>query len=344
MAIVHVDQRIAAIAARQDSLITAAQLRALGLGRGAIQNRVKRGLLHARHPGVYSWGVPTNGPWTRARAAALSCGDGAIATHHAALALREIRPMPSGPVDITLVGRRVRREGIRAHVFAEFHPGDRDRWRGLLVSTPARALLEVAPELSAEDLAEAVERAQVKRLVTQRGLEAVLSRAGGHPGVRPLRALLGEPFTRSKAERLVVALVRAARLPEPAFNAMAEGFEVDVLWRRERVVLEFDSYEFHATSAAFERDRRRTAALTRGRYLVLRTTWGELTRESHALVARTAEALALNGANARRLNAGAADAAARARIGSGGALGARLELGRAAVDEQAAAASPRARP
>jgi very-short-patch-repair endonuclease len=75
---------------------------------------------------------------------------------------------------------------------------------------------------------------------------------------------------------------------------MAEGFEVDVLWRRERVVLEFDSYEFHATRAAFERDRRRTTALTRSRYIVLRTTWRELTRESHALVARTSEALALN--------------------------------------------------
>jgi very-short-patch-repair endonuclease len=130
--------------------------------------------------------------------------------------------------------------------------------------------------------------------VTQRGLEAVISRAGSHPGVRPLRALLGEPFTRSKAERIVVSLVRAARLPEPAFNATAAGFEVDVLWRRERVVLEFDSYEFHATRAAFERDRRRTAALTRENYVVLRATRTELTRESHALVARTAEALAPN--------------------------------------------------
>jgi very-short-patch-repair endonuclease len=58
------------------------------------------------------------------------------------------------------------------------------------------------------------------------------------------------------------------------------------------VVLEFDSYAFHATRAAFERDRTKTAALTRGRYVVLRTTWRELTGESHALVARTAEALA----------------------------------------------------
>ena len=43
----------------------------------------------------------------------------------------------------------------------------------------------------------------------------------------------------------------------------------------ERVVLEFDSYGFHATRAAFDRDRRRDATLQRARYLVLRTTWTE---------------------------------------------------------------------
>ena len=106
--------------------------------------------------------------------------------------------------------------------------------------------------------------------------------------------MLDEPaFTRSWAERRVVALLRAAKLPQPQFNATVEGFEVDALWRRERVVLEFDSYAFHATKAALERDRRKTAALQRGRYVVLRTTWRELTQESHALVARTAETLAL---------------------------------------------------
>ena len=58
------------------------------------------------------------------------------------------------------------------------------------------------------------------------------------------------------------------------------------------MVLEFDSYAFHATKAALERDRRKTAALQRGRFVVLRTTWRELTKESHALIARIAEALA----------------------------------------------------
>lgn len=167
------------------------------------------------------------------------------------------------------------------------------------MSSPARALLEIAPQLTARELADAVEQAQVKRLVTKRDLEAAIRHAGARAGVRALRAVIEEPaFTRSWAERRVVALMRAARLPRPQFNTHAEGFEVDALWRRERVVLEFDSYAFHATKAAQERDRRKTAALQRGRYVVLRTTWRELTKESHALVARTAEALAFAERNA----------------------------------------------
>ena len=103
--------------------------------------------------------------------------------------------------------------------------------------------------------------------------------------------IVEEPaFTRSRAERRLVALLRAAQLPEPIFNAVAEGKEVDALWPRERLVLEFGSYAFHATRAAFERDRRKTAHLTRRRYLVLRTTWAELTQQSLALIARVARA------------------------------------------------------
>jgi very-short-patch-repair endonuclease len=293
VSIVHADRAIGERATQQDGLITWAQLRALGLGRGAIEHRVNRGLLRRVHVGVYAWGAAADSPWLRGRAAVLACGKGTFASHRAALGLREMAPHPDGPVDVTVVGRRVRRCAIRVHPVAAVHRHDVSEVRGIWVSSPARALLEVAAELSADELAEVVERAQVKRIVTKRQLEAVLDRAAGRPGAPALRALVDEPaFTRSKAERLVVALVRAARLPEPAFNAMAEGFEVDVLWRRERVVLEFDSYEFHATRAAFERDRRRTAALTRAGYVVLRATWTELTRESHALVARTAEALA----------------------------------------------------
>jgi very-short-patch-repair endonuclease len=289
----HVDRLIGAVAAQQDSLITWHQLRYLGLGLGAIEHRVKRGLLHRLHPGVFCWGTLVESPWMRARAALYAVGRGAIVTHDAACGLIDIRPHPKGAIDITVIGRRVRRAGIRAHNVDRIARGDVREIRGIAVSSPARALLEIAPRLTSRELADAVEQAQIKRLVTKRDIEQTIARAGPRPGVAALRALLEEPaFTRSWAERRVVALLRAARLPRPVFNARVEGFEVDALWRTHLVVLEYDSYAFHVTKAALERDRRKTAALQRGRYVVLRTTWRELTKESHALVARIAEALA----------------------------------------------------
>jgi very-short-patch-repair endonuclease len=295
VSLVHVDHVIGLVAAEQDLLITWVQLRTLGLGRGAIEHRVRRGVLHRLHPGVYSWGAAVESPWMRARAAMFACGPGSVVCAHAVCGLLGIRPHPPGVIDVAVIGRRVRRTGIRAHRLTTLDPRDVRAVRGIAITSPARALLEVAPELTPRELADAVEQAQIKRLITKRDLAATLDRAGAWPGVPAMRALLEEPaFTRSAAERRLKALLRAARLPVPVFNGMAEGYEVDVLWRRERVVLEFDSYTFHATRGGLRRDRERTAALQRARYVVLRTTWVELTKQSHALIARTAEALALS--------------------------------------------------
>lgn len=141
--------------------------------------------------------------------------------------------------------------------------------------------------------------------MTKAELKSTIDRAPRRPGVTALRALVDDPaFTRSRAERRLVALLRAANLPEPVFNTYVEGCEVDALWERQRVVLEFDSYGFHATRAAFERDRNKTADLTRRRYLVLRTTWTELTKQPYALIARTAEALSAGAPTASPARAG----------------------------------------
>ncbi|MFP5363074.1 MAG: DUF559 domain-containing protein [Thermoleophilia bacterium] len=272
-------------------MVTLADLRTLGLGRGAIESRRRRGLLQLLHVGVYRWG-PIGSVRTRVRAAVLACGADALASHHATLALCAIRPLPEGPVDVTTVGRHVAPRGVRSHRARELDAADRRELRGIPVTSPARALLEVAPELTARALADAVELAQVRQLVTEAELRGTIARSPRRPGAADLLALVEQPaFTRSRAERRLVKLLRAAKLPEPVFNAILDGWEVDALWEQQRVVLEFDSYAFHATRAAFDRDRSKTAQLTRRRYLVLRTTWTELTRQPYALVARTAEAL-----------------------------------------------------
>lgn len=244
------------------------------------------------HRGVYLWGAPEPTVFARAQAAVLACGADALISHVTAAALQGLRSHPVGPIDVTIPGRRVRVRGLRTHE-GPVAAAERRTVAGIPVTSPARTLLDMAPSLTARELVDAVEQAQVKRLVTKRDITATLARAGARPGVRALRAVADEPaFTRSRAERRLVALLRVAKLPQPTFNTFSEGYEVDALWRSERVVLEFDSYAFHATKAAFLRDRQKSAALERARHVVLRTTWHELTQGSHALIARTAEALA----------------------------------------------------
>lgn len=69
------------------------------------------------------------------------------------------------------------------------------------------------------------------------------------------------------------------------------GYEVDFLWREERLVVEIDGYVFHSSRSAFERDRRRDADLQASGFSVMRVTWRQLTDESVAVVARLVQRL-----------------------------------------------------
>jgi very-short-patch-repair endonuclease len=93
--------------------------------------------------------------------------------------------------------------------------------------------------------------------------------------------------TRSELEARLLELVRRCGLPEPEVNVRLAGFEVDLLWRAERLVVEADGMEFHASRAAMERDRRRDAVLASRGVRVLRVTWTQVTRRplevEHAL-------------------------------------------------------------
>ncbi|HEX5954598.1 MAG TPA: DUF559 domain-containing protein [Solirubrobacterales bacterium] len=104
----------------------------------------------------------------------------------------------------------------------------------------------------------------------------IVERHARRPGVGALRALLdargGPARTRSPAEERLLMLLRAAGLPEPEVNARLEPWEVDFLWREERLVVEVDGYASHSSPEAFERDRRKTAELQDAGFLVHRVT------------------------------------------------------------------------
>ncbi len=81
-----------------------------------------------------------------------------------------------------------------------------------------------------------------------------------------------EERSRSVLERRFLALCRRHRIPAPEVNTKVGRFEADFLWRRERVIVEADSYRHHSDRAAFEHDRARDAELQAAGYRLLHFT------------------------------------------------------------------------
>jgi hypothetical protein len=250
------------------------------------------------HRGVFSVGhhaLRPEGVWL---AAVLAGGPGAVLSHRSACALWGICPGPSGLIDITVSGDRSRgRRGIRAHR-CRLHPDDVTVHRRIPVTTPMRALLDAAEDLPDRALDRAVEQSERLRLFDGFALSAVLDRSAGRRGTGRLRLAVSRyddnhEFTRSDLEDLALDLARDHGLPRPLVNARVGDYEVDLLWRDQRVIVEADSWAFHGTRAAFERDRRRDADLQARGYRVLRVTWRQARGQAGWIAARVRDVLAL---------------------------------------------------
>jgi hypothetical protein len=282
---------VAELAARQQGVVTHQELMALGFSRPAIQRRVGSGRLHRLHKGVYAVGhskVSEAGRWL---AAVLACEPDAILSHYSAAALWGIRRSNRRLIDVTALQRNhVKRPGIALHLVRGLHPDDRTSVDGIPITSVARTLLDLAGVVREDALARALEQAERLRLFDLRAVDPLIARSRGRRGVRALReALLFcrdlPPMTRSELERRFLDLCRDAGLPLPAMNVWVIDQEVDALWAEQRLVVELDSRTFHQTRAAFERDRRRDAALQLGGYRVLRVTRMRLEAEAPAVVA-----------------------------------------------------------
>ncbi|HEX5527429.1 MAG TPA: DUF559 domain-containing protein [Solirubrobacterales bacterium] len=100
---------------------------------------------------------------------------------------------------------------------------------------------------------------------------------------------------RSELEEEFLALWRPHRLPLPETNAKVGRWEVDFLWRRERLAVETDSFAYHRGSIAFEDDHARDLDLRDEGFLVLRFTERQIEAEPGRVVADVARALAERG-------------------------------------------------
>jgi very-short-patch-repair endonuclease len=276
------------LAARRGGVVARRELLELGLSAREIAGRVASGRLHPLYRGVYAVGHPAVSWHALGHAALLATGDEAGLSHASSAIAWRMKRNEGEQMEVTVRGRQPRsRPGLRVHTSSMLELRSLD---GLLVTTPARTLLDLAVR---EDVARLLAEALVQRIVTTAEIRAELRRRPSQRGTARLRRLIDitEP-TRSELERRLARIIREAGLPGPRFNARVGRYEVDVLWERERVVVETDGWAAHGHRGAFERDRARDAELQAHGYAVLRFTWRQICDQPLLVAARIAQVLA----------------------------------------------------
>jgi very-short-patch-repair endonuclease len=291
------DRRAARVAARQKTMASTAQLQACGLGRRAIKYRVETGRLHPVFPGVYSFGCGELPPLGREQAALLAVGKGAFLSHETAAAIWGLLPTLPRTVEVSVVGRyRASSDGIKVHRIRQIDRRELRRHKGLWVSSPARAVLEIAATASANELTNAIDAGLSGRRFTPRELDDVLKRNRPCRGAARLAAIVGDPtsraVSRSKREKALLRLIRDAGLPMPETNVPFGRFELDFFWRREGLVVEIDGETFHRGPGAVRRDREKDLAVKAARLEMRRFTGDHVLKRPWMVLATIAGELA----------------------------------------------------
>ena len=257
--------------------MTRVQLLELGLGPEAIRSRVKLRRLILIHRGVYALGHVPEAPRDRAYAAVLACAPDGVLSHGSAASLWGIYDRWWTPFEV-IVDTARRRPGIRVHRVALARTDVR-RHLGIRVTSPARTVFDIAPRLTDKALTRAVNELRIGRLLKLEQLAELTTRLPRHPGTRRVKPLIETSAgpTRSEFEDAFVAFTERFGLPRPEMNARIAGYEVDALFREQRVIVELDGYQFHGTRQAFEKDRERDAATLATGLVTVRITWERLT-------------------------------------------------------------------
>jgi very-short-patch-repair endonuclease len=140
-----------------------------------------------------------------------------------------------------------------------------------------RTLLDLAEIVTLDELVRTIDNATNARQLGRNTMSAVISAAKGRRGAKPLRQALlitrpEDVLTRSELERRALRVVGS---PRPEVNVRLQGYEVDLLWRDVRLVVELDGSAYHDP----ERDTRKTANLMAHGWAVMRFTWRQVVND-----------------------------------------------------------------
>lgn len=291
-------RQIVSIAARQQGLVTRRDLLAAGVPAATVSDWLGTGRLHQIHRGVYSVGQPVGGADARRMAAVLACGAGAYLSHRCCCEHWELVPAaPGTPLEVTVLGRRPKGpRGVRVHRAEEVAEDELTVLRGVPVTSAARAVIDLAATADRYTVAKAYEEGLIQGFYDRDEMARLVDRHAGRRGIKKVRFLVERDappsWTIGEAHKRLLELVRSAGLPHPETEVQIGPYRVDMLWRRERVIVEVDGATYHSLPSRIEADKRRDAELAARGYIVIRVTWRQLIDEPHAVLARITSVLA----------------------------------------------------
>jgi hypothetical protein len=280
------------LAQRQHGHVTRRQLLGLGVGRGAITSSLESGRYVAVHWGVYCIGPRRNDPVSRAAAAVLACGPGALLSHQSAASLWGLLARWSFPLHVTARGER-ERPGILTHRCQSLNSSDNSLQLGVKVTSRARTVLDIAPHLTQKQLTRLVNDARRNHHLGLDALNDVITRNPRHPGTKLLKPFIDDPSnpTASHLEDLFRAFIKRYNLPEPVINFNLRRKQPDAYFPEHNLIVELDGWEFHNDRHAFETDRERDAENLRHGTPTIRMTEQRLTHAHQREAQRIREIL-----------------------------------------------------
>ena len=262
----------------RSGFVSSDELARRGFSRSGITRLIDRQLVERVAPG---WYRSTSLPWgydDRVRQAALvAAPDGALAAR-SALHWFGVGPKP---VVICLIGPRSRRPAVGDRRFihsSDLSAVDTQEHRSVLVTTPARSLIDAARMTTLDELNRLVSEAVAKGLtseaeVAQRFLE--LARRG-RPGVQSMRKALSTrtdlvgPHATTFEQDLERIIARNG-FPKPTrqHRVVCQGYsyKLDHAWPEHRVWSECDSMVAHSSPEQLASD------LERQNRIIAETAW-----------------------------------------------------------------------
>jgi very-short-patch-repair endonuclease len=252
---------LAQVANRQWGRVTWAQIRELGIGPARVSYWLKQGYLHRRLPGVYAVGHNSGSVEADLAAALLYAGPGAMLSHATAAWWLGLLDEPPRVIHVTTPRQCRSQPGVRVHERRKLKRTWHER---LPVTTLPQTLLDLASQASLRIVRRALAKADYAGSLNVAAIQAALG--SGRSGSTRLRQALQAHLphlarTKSQNEIRLLEICESEGLPLPETNVYIAGWEVDALWRDQRLAVEIDGYGNHRSPAQVRRDRRKDQAL-----------------------------------------------------------------------------------